>query len=115
VILENFLGTSPPPPLPNVPDLKATGEAGLVLSMRERMAQHRANPVCAGCHAIMEPIGLSLENFDASASGARSANRQSRSTPRERCLMARSSSVRSGSGTRCSRSRIKSSRPSPRS
>ena len=64
MILENFLGTSPPPPLPNVPDLKATGEAGLVLSMRERMAQHRANPVCAGCHAIMEPIGLSLENFD---------------------------------------------------
>jgi hypothetical protein len=64
-ILENFLGTSPPPPPPNVPELKATGEAGAVLSMRERMAQHRANPVCASCHAIMEPIGLSLENLDA--------------------------------------------------
>src|SRR5204863_9404263 len=64
-ILENFLGTSPPPPPPNVPELKATGEAGVVLSMGERMAQPRANPVCASCHAIMEPIGLSLENFDA--------------------------------------------------
>ena len=64
-ILENFLGTSPPPPPPNVPELKPTGEAGMVLSMRDRMVQHRANPVCAGCHAIMDPIGLSLENFDA--------------------------------------------------
>jgi hypothetical protein len=64
-ILENFLGTSPPPPPPNVPELKPTGEAGMVLSMRDRMVQHRANPVCAGCHAIMEPIGLSLENLDA--------------------------------------------------
>jgi hypothetical protein len=64
-ILENFLGTSPPPPPPNVPELKPTGEAGVVLSMRDRMAQHRANPVCASCHAIMEPIGLSLENLDA--------------------------------------------------
>ncbi len=65
-ILENLLGTSPPsPPPPNVPELKPTGEAGTVLSMRDRMAQHRANPVCASCHAIMEPIGLSLENLDA--------------------------------------------------
>jgi mono/diheme cytochrome c family protein len=64
-ILENFLGASPPPPPPNVPELKPTGEAGMVLSMRDRMVQHRANPVCAGCHAMMDPIGLSLENFDA--------------------------------------------------
>src|SRR6185295_9402329 len=58
-------GTSPPPPPPNVPELKPTGEAGSVLSMRDRMVQHRANPVCASCHAMMDPIGLSLENFDA--------------------------------------------------
>jgi hypothetical protein len=64
-ILENFLGASPPPPPPNVPELKPTGEAGMVLSMRDRMVQHRANPACAGCHAMMDPIGLSLENFDA--------------------------------------------------
>jgi hypothetical protein len=63
-ILENLLGTPPPPPLPNVPALRPTNESGAVLSMRERMAQHRANPVCASCHAIMDPLGLSLENFD---------------------------------------------------
>ena len=64
-ILENLLGTPPPPPPPNVPELKATGDAGAVLSMRERMTQHRADPVCASCHAMMDPIGFSLENFDA--------------------------------------------------
>jgi mono/diheme cytochrome c family protein len=64
-ILENLLGTPPPPPLPNVGDLKPTGAGGVVLSMRDRMAQHRANPVCASCHSMMDPLGLSLENFDA--------------------------------------------------
>ncbi|MEP7309077.1 MAG: DUF1592 domain-containing protein [Acidobacteriota bacterium] len=63
-ILENLLGTPPPPPLPNVGDLKSTDGGGAVLSMRERLAQHRANPVCAGCHSMMDPIGLALENFD---------------------------------------------------
>jgi hypothetical protein len=64
-ILENLMGTPAPPPLPNVPPLRATGSAGTVLSMRQRMEQHRANPVCASCHAMMDPLGLSLENFDA--------------------------------------------------
>jgi hypothetical protein len=64
-ILENLLGTPPPPPLPDVPPLRPTGAEGTVLSMRERMAQHRANPICASCHAMMDPLGLSLENFDA--------------------------------------------------
>jgi mono/diheme cytochrome c family protein len=64
-ILENLLGTPPPPPVPNVPPLKATGAAGTLLSMRQRMEQHRASPVCASCHAMMDPLGLSLENFDA--------------------------------------------------
>jgi mono/diheme cytochrome c family protein len=65
-ILENLLGTAPPPPPANVnTDLKPTDPLGKVLSMRERMAQHRANPACAGCHALMDPLGLSLENFDA--------------------------------------------------
>jgi mono/diheme cytochrome c family protein len=63
-VLENFLGTSPPDPPPNVPDLKPSVEPGAVLSMRERMAAHRASPTCASCHALMDPIGLSLENFD---------------------------------------------------
>jgi mono/diheme cytochrome c family protein len=64
-ILENLLGTPPPAPPPNVPSLKDTNAAGQVLSMRDRMAQHRANPVCASCHATMDPVGFSLENFDA--------------------------------------------------
>jgi hypothetical protein len=64
-ILENLLGTPPPPPLPNVGDLKPKDESGVVLSMRERMEQHRRNPICASCHSMMDPLGLSLENFDA--------------------------------------------------
>jgi hypothetical protein len=64
-ILENLLGTPPPPPLPDVGDLKPTNGSGAVLSMRERLARHRANPVCAGCHSMMDPLGLALENFDA--------------------------------------------------
>jgi hypothetical protein len=64
-VLENLLGTPPPPPPPNVPSLKDTNAAGEVLSMRERMAQHRSSPVCASCHSMMDPPGFSLEKFDA--------------------------------------------------
>ncbi len=64
-ILENIMGTPPPPPPPNVPALKENGAEGRMLSMRERMAQHRSNPVCATCHQMMDPAGLSMENFDA--------------------------------------------------
>jgi hypothetical protein len=63
-ILENLLGTPPPPPPPNVPPLDE-GEGVAPKTMRERMEQHRRNPACAGCHTIMDPIGLALENFDA--------------------------------------------------
>jgi hypothetical protein len=63
-VLENILGTPPPPPPPNVPPLKDNG-VGKLLSMRERMEQHRSNPACSGCHSLMDPIGLSVENFDA--------------------------------------------------
>ena len=64
-VLSNILGMPPPPPPPNVPPLKDNGIGGKMLSMRDRMAQHRANPVCASCHMLMDPIGLSTENFDA--------------------------------------------------
>jgi cytochrome c5 len=65
-VLDNLLN-APPPPMPNnVPPLNESAvRAGKVLTMRERMEEHRQNPVCAGCHKIMDPIGLSLENFDA--------------------------------------------------
>jgi hypothetical protein len=62
-VLTNILGTPPPDPPPNVPPLNEA--PGRVLSMRERMEAHRANTVCANCHKLMDPIGLSLENFDA--------------------------------------------------
>jgi hypothetical protein len=64
-ILENLLGTPPPPPPANVPDLKDHAEDGRVLSVREQMEKHRANAVCASCHARMDPLGFALENFDA--------------------------------------------------
>jgi mono/diheme cytochrome c family protein len=63
-ILENLLGTPPPPPPPDVPELKASHD-GKALSMREQMQVHRANAVCAACHARMDPIGFALENYDA--------------------------------------------------
>src|SRR5678815_4664531 len=66
-VLENLLGV-PTPPMPNnVPPLAetATAAGGKVLTMRDRMATHRANPACANCHRIMDPIGLAMENFDA--------------------------------------------------
>ncbi len=63
-ILENLLGTPPPPPPDDVPALEAAPH-GKVLSMREQMQAHRANPTCAACHARMDPIGFALENYDA--------------------------------------------------
>jgi hypothetical protein len=62
-ILTNILGTPPPEPPANVPPLNDAPDKSL--SMRDRMAQHRTNVVCANCHKLMDPIGLALENFDA--------------------------------------------------
>jgi len=64
-ILENILGTPVPPPPPDVPPLKENQEGQRPRTMREQMAEHRTNAVCASCHKIMDPIGLALENFDA--------------------------------------------------
>jgi mono/diheme cytochrome c family protein len=64
-ILTNLLGVPPTPPPPNVPPLKEESADGKPRSLRESMESHRANPVCAGCHKVMDPIGFSLENFDA--------------------------------------------------
>ena len=64
-ILENLLGTPPPAPPPNVPPFPADTQAQTPRSVRERMEQHRANPACASCHKLMDPLGFSLENFDA--------------------------------------------------
>ena len=63
-ILENILGMPPPPPPADVPELKDTTISGK-LSVRERLAEHRANPACASCHNPMDPLGFALENYDA--------------------------------------------------
>jgi hypothetical protein len=64
-VLENLLGLPVPPPPPDVPPLKENKEGEQPRTMREQMAEHRANTVCASCHKIMDPVGFALENFDA--------------------------------------------------
>ena len=63
-ILENILGTPPPPPPANVPALKDNTVSSM-LSVRARLAEHRANAACASCHNLMDPVGFALENYDA--------------------------------------------------
>ena len=64
-LLENILAAPMPAPPPNIPALEASNKDGKPLSVREMLEMHRANPACASCHARMDPLGFSLENFDA--------------------------------------------------
>jgi hypothetical protein len=64
-VLTNILGMPPPPPPADVPDLPDRGEDGRAATVRDRLERHRESPVCSACHAPMDPLGLSLENFDA--------------------------------------------------
>jgi len=64
-LLENILAAPPPAPPPNVPSLESSNKDNKPLSVRQMLEMHRANPACASCHARMDPLGLSLENFDA--------------------------------------------------
>jgi len=64
-LLENILAAPMPAPPPNVPLLEASNKDGKPLTVREMLEMHRANPACASCHKNMDPLGLSLENFDA--------------------------------------------------
>ncbi len=64
-VLDNLLGTPPPPAPPNVPKLADDNHGVLVGTLRQRMEQHRKDPSCASCHARMDPLGFGLENFDA--------------------------------------------------
>ena len=65
-VMEVLLGSPPPTPPPNIPELEETGRltSARVLTVRERMEEHRANPFCNACHQMIDPIGLALENFD---------------------------------------------------
>ena len=64
-VLENLLGLPVPPPPPDVPTLKGNAEGQKPKTLREQMAEHRTEPVCASCHRVMDPVGFALENFDA--------------------------------------------------
>ena len=66
-VLENFLGTPPPPPPPDIPPLDEAAKSadGRILTQREALAAHREKPLCASCHARMDPLGFALENFNA--------------------------------------------------
>jgi hypothetical protein len=64
-VLENILGTPVPPPPPGVPPLAENRAGTTPRSVRERLEEHRKSPACAGCHNLMDPLGFSLENFDA--------------------------------------------------
>jgi hypothetical protein len=64
-VLENLLGAPPPPPPPDVPALPENGDTALPKTLRARLELHRANPVCASCHSVMDPIGFAMDNFDA--------------------------------------------------
>lgn len=64
-VLETLLGAPPPPPPPNVPPLPENDGQSTPTSLREKMEQHRTNPVCASCHANLDPLGFAVENFDA--------------------------------------------------
>ena len=63
-VLETILGTPPPAPPPNVPELQDGKGKKLTGTLRQRMEQHRVDPACAGCHALMDPVGFGFENFD---------------------------------------------------
>jgi hypothetical protein len=63
-VLENMLGTPPPSPPANVPALKENEAGAEPRTLRERLEQHRANPVCATCHDRIDPLGFALENYD---------------------------------------------------
>ena len=68
-VMEVLMGSPPPPPPPDVPAFDETADAknGKMLTTRERMEMHRANPACSSCHRFMDPIGLALDNFDVTA------------------------------------------------
>jgi hypothetical protein len=77
-VLENLLGTPPPAPPAEVPPL-AEADASNATTVRDRLVAHRENPACASCHALMDPIGFALENFD--AVGAWRDNEYGRASP----------------------------------
>ena len=96
-VLENILGAPPPPPPPDVPALKDNTVDGQPAPMRERLAQHRANPACAGCHKLMDPVGLRARELRRRRPLAHHRGRRSRSMRPAACPTAASSTASPGS------------------
>ena len=96
-VLEQLLGTPPPPPPPNVPSLKDDASVS-TMTMRQRMELHRANPSCAVCHRLMDPVGFALENYGRARPMARNhgARNRERSIPPVFCPTAPCSTGRQG-------------------
>jgi hypothetical protein len=67
-VLSEFFNNPPPPPFPIVPALEASAPEGRPSTVREQLERHRRDPVCAGCHDVMDPVGFALENFDVDGS-----------------------------------------------
>ena len=114
-ILENLLGTPPALPPPDVPALEETTAAGEALSMREATERHRANPVCASCHRLMDPPVSPWSSSTRSAASAHAPPPARRSTPRASSPTARASTGRRGCARRSCGRRSASSARSPRS
>ena len=100
-VLENLLGTPAPVPPPGVETNLGGAEAAKTNSLRQRLEAHRANPVCASCHRIMDPMGFALENFDLIGDVARVRRSARRSTRRGSSPTARRSRARRTCGRRC--------------
>ena len=99
-VLENLLGAPPPPPPPNVPPLKENDGRSKPTALRERMEQHRNNPVCASCHARMDPLGFALEHYDA-IGGWRETDSGAADQLDDRAATARRLTARRHSARRC--------------
>ena len=111
-VMEVLLGSPPPPPPPNVPALeetKGTNASGRVLSVRERMEQHRSNPACNACHRVIDPLGLALENFDATGKWRVEGRHGRRWMRQARSTTAAASTDRPGCAPQCCGGRTRSS------
>ena len=113
-ILTNFFNSPPPPPPADVPALEASIADSTPHSVRERLEQHRKDPVCAGCHAIIDPTGSRSRISMRSGAGA-TRMRGNQSTPMRRCRAALPSRVRAACAKRCSAVPSSSCRRSRRS
>ena len=113
-VLENILGTPPPAPPQDVPDIEENQPGEEARSLRARLEAHRRNPTCASCHRVMDPLGFALENFDGLGQW-REKEPGGAIDPTGQLADGTKSTVPSRSAKPCSSAARCSSAPSPRS